>query len=108
MEMRLERVQRRVTAAAQRAGLEAQCVHILRHTFCSHVAMKGAPPVAIQKLAGHSELSATQRYMHLSPAARDGAIELLDQRTNEFKIGADREPPRPEARAQEKRPAINN
>jgi len=34
---------------------------MLRHTFCSHLAM------------------ATQRYMHLSPAALDGAIRLLDQ-----------------------------
>jgi len=27
-------------------------VHILRHTFCSHLAMKGAPARAIQELAG--------------------------------------------------------
>jgi hypothetical protein len=38
-----------------------------------------APPRAIQKLAGHRELGMTQRYMHLSPAALDSAIRLLDQ-----------------------------
>jgi ligand-binding sensor domain-containing protein len=54
-------------------------VHILRHTFCSHLAMRGAPPRAIQELAGHRELGMTQRYMHLSPAALDSAIRLLDQ-----------------------------
>jgi hypothetical protein len=27
-------------------------VHILRHTFCSHLAMRGAPARAIQELAG--------------------------------------------------------
>ena len=43
----------------------------LRHTFCSHLAMRGAPARAIQELAGHSELGVTQRYMHLSPAALD-------------------------------------
>jgi len=53
-------------------------VHILRHTFCSHLAMRGAPARAIQELAGHSELQMTQRYMHLSPAALDAAIKLLD------------------------------
>jgi hypothetical protein len=31
------------------AGIE-QGVHILRHTFCSHLAMKGAPARAIQEL----------------------------------------------------------
>jgi site-specific recombinase XerD len=28
--------------------------HILRHTFCSHLAMRGAVPKAIQELAGHA------------------------------------------------------
>jgi hypothetical protein len=41
--------------------------------------MRGAPPKAIQELAGHRELGMTQRYMHLSPAALDSAIRLLDQ-----------------------------
>jgi len=31
-------------------------------------------------LQGHQELGTTQRYMHLSPAAIEGAIRLLDQR----------------------------
>ena len=53
-------------------------VHILRHTFCSHLAMRGAPARAIQELAGHQDLATTQRYMHLSPAALDAAIRLLE------------------------------
>ena len=44
--------------------------------------MRGAPARAIQELAGHSELGVTQRYMHLSPAALDAAIQLLDGRDN--------------------------
>ena len=35
---------------------------------------------AIQELAGHRDLTTTQRYMHLSPAAVEGAIRLLDRR----------------------------
>jgi len=54
--------------------------HVLRHTFCSHLAMRGAPAKAIQELAGHTNLTTTYRYMHLSPAAREGAIRLLDRR----------------------------
>jgi site-specific recombinase XerD len=67
----------RVRRAAQAAHV-ATGVHILRHTFCSHLAMKGAPGRAIQELAGHGELTMTQRYMHLSPAALDNAIRLLE------------------------------
>ena len=63
---------------ARRATVEKAGVHILRHTFCSHLAMRGAPARAIQELAGHQDLATTQRYMHLSPAAIEAAIRLLD------------------------------
>jgi integrase len=66
-------------AAQRRAGmLTLGALHKLRHTFCSHLAMHGAPPKAIQELAGHTDLSQTMRYMHLSPSALDDAIRLLD------------------------------
>jgi site-specific recombinase XerD len=70
-----------VERAQRRAGLEATGnVHILRHTFCSHLAMRGAPAKAIQDLAGHQHLSTTMRYMHLSPSERERAIGLLNGR----------------------------
>ena len=68
--------------AQRRSGLRVTTggLHTLRHTFCSHLAMRRAPAKAIQELAGHSDLSTALRYMHLSPAARQGAIELLNRR----------------------------
>jgi integrase len=77
-------VQTRTKRAARKAGLSQHDsrkggVHILRHTFCSHLAMRGAPARAIQELVGHKDLAMTQRYMHLSPAALDAAIRLLEQ-----------------------------
>ena len=68
-----------VRRAALRVQVQNDGVHVLRHTFCTHLAMRGAPARAIQELAGHANLSTTQRYMHLSPAAIEGAIRLLDQ-----------------------------
>src|SRR6476620_2930050 len=67
-----------VARAARRAGLSNVGVHVLRHTFCSHLAMRGAGARAIQELAGHQDLSTTQRYMHVSPAAIESAIRLLN------------------------------
>ena len=67
-----------VRRSASRAGLASHGVHVLRHTFCSHLAMRGAPARAIQELAGHQDIGTTQRYMHLSPAALDAAIRLLE------------------------------
>ena len=79
-------VQAMAKRVARRAGLPfggarggVGGVHILRHSFCSHLAMRGAPARAIQELAGHRDLSMTQRYMHLSPAALDAAIRLLEE-----------------------------
>jgi site-specific recombinase XerD len=71
-------VKHHVQCAARRAHIGQSGVHRLRHTFCSHLAMRGAPARAIQELAGHQDLSTTQRYMHLSPAAIEGAIRLLE------------------------------
>ncbi len=54
-------VQRLVAKASRQANLEKTGVHILRHTFCSHLAMRGAPAKALQELAGHRDLEETQR-----------------------------------------------
>jgi integrase len=70
-------VQDHVARAAQKGAVRPG-VHILRHTFCSHLSMRGAPARAIQELAGHQDLKTTQRYMHVSPAAVHDAIRLLD------------------------------
>ncbi|WP_248355190.1 tyrosine-type recombinase/integrase [Anaeromyxobacter oryzae] len=67
---------RNATAAA---GLEKRGgLHSLRHTFCSHLAMKAVTARTIQELAGHTTLTVTMRYMHLSPGAKEAAIRSLD------------------------------
>jgi site-specific recombinase XerD len=76
--LKVDMVGDHVRRAARPAGVAVSGAHRLRHTFCSHVAMKGAATVAIQRLAGHQDLRTTQRYMHLCPSALDDAIPLLE------------------------------
>ena len=66
--------------AQEAAGFPIKGPHTLRHTFCSHLAMRGAPARAIQKLAGHQSVVTTERYMSLSPIALEESIRLLNRR----------------------------
>ncbi|MBU8899929.1 site-specific integrase [Corallococcus sp. M34] len=52
--------------------------HDLRHTYGSHLAMKGVPLKVIQELMGHATLDMTMRYAHLSPQVKQDAVKLLD------------------------------
>jgi site-specific recombinase XerD len=63
----------------RRAGLRRIGWHVLRHTYASHLAMRGASLLEIKELLGHSDLSITMRYAHLSPNARRAAVKLLDR-----------------------------
>jgi len=72
-------LQKWIAKAQKRAGLRASgALHILRHTFCSHLAMRGAPALSIQRLAGHEDMGTTLGYMHLAQGETERAIRLLD------------------------------
>jgi integrase len=64
--------------ACKRAGLRQIGWHVLRHTFASHLVMRGAPFKAVQEMLGHWSIEMTMRYAHLSPDARRDAVGLLD------------------------------
>ena len=75
-----KRVRSLVKRAQHDAGLEATGnVHILRHSFCTHLAMAGKPPTVIQELAGHRHLATTMRYMHVVKGAKEDAIRALNR-----------------------------
>ena len=64
--------------ACKRAGLRRVGWHVLRHTFASHLAMRGVPMRTIQELMGHSSLTMALRYAHLSPDVGRDAVAMLD------------------------------
>ena len=72
--------------AARRRSRARRDAHPPSHLLLA-LAMRGATAKSIQELAGHQHLSRTQRYMHLSPAARESAIRLLDAPAEEFGDG---------------------
>lgn len=74
-------MERPIERACKRAGLRSVGWHALRHTFASHLVMRGVSLKAIQELGGWSSLTMVLRYAHLAPDARRDAVQLLDART---------------------------
>ena len=50
----------------------------LRHTYGSHLAMRGVLLKAIQELMGHATIKMTDRYSHLSLEVLASAVQQLD------------------------------
>ena len=52
-------------------------LHNLRHTFASHLAMAGVSIPVIKELLGHSDISTTMIYSHLTPEVHAAEIQKL-------------------------------
>ena len=69
---------RELAGVCKTAGLRRVTWHVLRHTFATHLAMRGVPLNVVQTLLGHTSISTTMRYAHVAPSALRTAIELLN------------------------------
>ncbi len=69
--------------ACEFAGIKDFRTHDLRHTFAALCVSSGADLYAVQRLLGHSDISMTQRYAHLSShdlrSASQNAVALIEQ-----------------------------
>ena len=52
-------------------------IHVLRHTFCSHLAGDNTPVTVIRDLAGHANITVTETYMGVAPGADSEAIDRV-------------------------------
>jgi integrase len=53
-------------------------IHSLRHTMLTRLGESGADAFTIMKIAGHSSVTVSQRYVHPSPESLERAFERLD------------------------------
>ena len=75
---RVKSIKTAFSASLRRAGIEDFRFKDLRHTFASHMAMRGATMKELQELMGHRDMKMTMRYAHLSPEHKKKAVNLLN------------------------------
>ena len=86
----IERVDKAFKNALVKAGIEDFRFKDLRHTFASHVLMRGGTLKDVQELLGHKNMSMTMRYAHLSQEHKNKAVNLLNGLTAPAKKPAEK------------------
>ena len=72
-------VQHSFTAACRRAGIQSLTFHDLRHTAASRMIAKGANPVSVKNILGHSSLRTSEIYFHSNLEQMQKAVSLLSE-----------------------------
>jgi len=64
-------------AGLETVGDRKVTLHVLRHSFCSHLVMAGVPLRDVQELMGHQSYETTLQYAHLSPGHSSQQVNKL-------------------------------
>ena len=81
----IKRIDRAHKKVCENAGIEDFRFHDLRHTFASHVLMRGGSLKDVQEPLGHKTMTMTLRYAHLSQEHKKKAVNLLNGLTTPIK-----------------------
>ena len=72
-------VTRELAKATERAGITRRVTaHVLRHSFATHLVLRGVDIRSVQNLLGHSHVSTTEIYTELAKSMRGEITSPLD------------------------------
>ena len=71
-------IKKAFNTACKKAGIKDLHFHDLRHTGASHLAMSGATLQTVQKQLGHTNITMTQRYSHLTSDFERQQVNLMN------------------------------
>ena len=74
----LDRLKSQHTKALRLSGVSHFVLYSLRHTMLTRLGQAGADPFTIQKIAGHSNINISTRYVHPTPEMVERAFEKLE------------------------------
>jgi site-specific recombinase XerD len=73
---KLDSIKRSFYNVCRKTGIKTS-PHVFRHSFASHLVMNGVDLVSVKELLGHSQISTTMIYSHLSPTYKHQTVEKL-------------------------------
>ncbi len=72
-----DKIDRSLKKLSEESGVPDLKLHLLRHTFASHLVMNGVDLRFVQELLGHRDYSTTLKYAHLAPGHVKDLVNAL-------------------------------